>query len=140
VKKLLLISLIVVFILSDSQFPNFVVAYDSIPNSSGNVCVHLNEALIWEQGETYISLLDRLDKTARIFVNHVEMTRNQFEVNRPLDILFTVHEEDELIGSFGGGISICIFGQSLPKGNHTAKLYFERLSGDVRSFIWVFQI
>lgn len=125
-----------------STIPEFVLGTSqSVLRSTNFVCVHLDEAVLWETNEYAQDVFERIESTSTLSIDDVTIPSDNVFVSRPLETLtYKYDDAGRLIGSHGAGISICTPSTTLAHGAYTGIIMFSSGSDEMYEYEWVFNI
>ncbi len=118
--------------------PDFVRSADKEPNELGQLCLSISEHEIWNPGDYGDDVGNAILYSMR-FVVDGNNVREPFVTS--LAIIIYVHDEDKnVVGSHGGGSSICSETDDLSEGLHLASVQFNSTAGVQYAYTWAFRI
>jgi hypothetical protein len=121
--------------------PPFVYNYTTIAGQSGfeeDVCLGINEAEVWETGDFGGDVYHTVQQTTTVRVDGNVLSDLKFY--QLTSSLYHYDTNQNLIGSHGGGISVCFDVLNASPGLHLANLDLRSTSGVPHAFSWVFEV
>ena len=119
-----------------SSLPNFIIqlSLDNDLQEDDVLCLWISQEPLWESGEDDGSLYQHINQTIAIKINK-ETISNQFVDMRLNPISYPIFDDNqEIIGSYGGNITVCIIDYGLETGVHTLEMQITNLSGETFSY------
>ncbi len=101
-------------------------------------CVRVDQLKVWELGDQTDGLKRKVSDTSRIHIDGMEVKNLEFGT---LLIDMTMFDENnQVIGSSGGPLSICFKMDIYPVGKHLAEVEFRSTSDKVYRYRWAFDV
>jgi hypothetical protein len=123
--------------------PNFIRKFEFSTNELHTLnllWVHLDEFELWEAGDHERDVFWGIMRTTHIEIDGNVQPRHRLWFSS-LDMLIPrMDENGNLIGSHGGGVSICTDITELREGSHLVSIRFSTTSGKTYEYRWAFEI
>jgi hypothetical protein len=121
--------------------PQFVRVVTTQAGSSGfqqDVCIDIDEGIVWEPGEFGSDVYNGIQRTTKItvdgsIVNEVVFYQSTINIDKR-------DPNHNLIGSHGGGVAACFNTDSLTPGVHVAAVELRSKSGVQYTYTWSFRV
>lgn len=106
--------------------------------SDGSFYIYLDDAHIWRSSDEAGDILDALLRTAQVKVDNTLMS--DVRIGALAISISKYDENNQIVGSYNGGIQLSFDTAALPKGRHTVSLSFESTAGERFSHTWTFEL
>ncbi len=122
--------------ITPTSMPEYIKGWELA--SDGSFYIYLDDAHIWRSGDEAGDILDTVLRTAQVNVDNTLVSNIQIGA---LAITISKYDENnQIVGSYNGGIQLSFNTVALQKGRHTVSLSFESTAGERFNHTWTFEL
>lgn len=118
--------------------PEFVSRVFISEISGRDLCIELDLETVWRTGDYIPETSDSVFETMKVSLNGLQLEDFWIEIR---DIPYEVYDaQNELIGSYGGPLAVCLDVSGLSLGSHIAAIEFLNTADEVYNYSIRFEI